>query len=211
MWKYFVPVLFLATVKCQEEVVSPFHSVNHCLSSPHLPFYNFIPTGTLRPRSLLKGCDSENLRRARQQQIVQEVIVENNFGGPGFGGPGFGSPGFGGPVFGGPGFGGPGFGGPGFGGPGFGGPGFGRPGFRGAGIRGPPFRGSEFRSLSFPGEVVGLAHGYDPEKKQTVIPSHQKYGPPSDVPLPPCPKNMAFSCETDIKKVPCSSSQCSGY
>ncbi|XP_020808320.1 keratin-associated protein 19-2 [Drosophila serrata] len=98
MWKYLLGFLAL------------FAAVSSCL-------------GAVASDSLLEdnSLDSELERLRRQQQIVQEVIVENNFGGPGFGGPGFGGPGFGGPGFGGPGFGRPGFGGPGFGGPGFGG------------------------------------------------------------------------------------------
>ncbi|KAH8235865.1 hypothetical protein KR032_009671 [Drosophila birchii] len=86
--------------------------------------------GVVASESLLEDSSLDPVldRLRRQQQIVQEVIVENNFGGPniGFGGPGFGRPGFGGPDFGRPGFGGPGFGRPGFGRPGFGFGGFAR-------------------------------------------------------------------------------------
>lgn len=94
-----------------------------CVRSLPLPLYHFIPVRVLTPKTFLEDLDShsEVIRQARQQQIVQEVVVENNFGRPGFGGQGFGS-GFG-----------SGFGGPGFGGPGFARPGFGRPGFGGFG------------------------------------------------------------------------------
>ncbi|KMY88412.1 chorion class CA protein ERA.1 [Drosophila simulans] len=135
-------------------------------------------TGCLRSlpsrSSAVEQSDANLNRRRRQQQIVQEVIVENNFGGPGFGGPGFGGPGFGGP-----GFGRPGFGGPGFGGPGFGGPGFGRGKF-------------------------GFARSYDQDEAQVPAQgTYQQQNTLSEVPSPACPKNYVFSCEAVIKPVPC--------
>ncbi|XP_017034629.1 annexin A7 [Drosophila kikkawai] len=152
--------------------------------------------GLVAPESLLEesSLEAELDRRTRQQQIVQEVIVENNFGGPGFGGPGFGGPGFGGPGFRGPGFGGPGFGGPGFGGPGFGGPGFGGPGFGG-----PGFGRGKF----------GFARSYDEEEEPAA-----QYGTSSGIPAPPCPNTYLFSCGAVITPVPCGSSgssPCGGY
>ncbi|XP_017098923.2 uncharacterized protein Vm26Ac [Drosophila bipectinata] len=136
MLRYLGFFLILAVATCLGQltgystVLTP---ATRCVRSLPLPLYHFIPVRALTPKPFLEDLDShsELIRQARQQQIVQEVIVENNFGGPGFGGPGFGGPGFGGPGIGRPGFGGPGFGGPGFGGPGFGGRGFGRPGFGG--------------------------------------------------------------------------------
>ncbi|EDV31936.1 uncharacterized protein Dana_GF14294 [Drosophila ananassae] len=132
MLRYLGFLLIIAGAHClgrlsgYNPVLTP---ATRCVRSLPLPLYHFIPVRVLTPKTFLEdsASHSELIRQARQQQIVQEVVVENNFGGPGFGGPGFGGPGFGGPGFGGPGFGGPGFGGPGFGRPGFGG--FRRPGF----------------------------------------------------------------------------------
>ncbi|XP_017079460.1 41 kDa spicule matrix protein [Drosophila eugracilis] len=141
-----------------------------------------LPLQSQARESLL---DPHLSREKRQQQIVQEVIVENNFGGPGFGGPGFGGPGFGGP-----GFGGPGFGGPGFGGPGFGRPGLGRPGFGGPALGG------------FVGRGFARSNNQAEEDEPRTEPN-PFYKPLSEAPSPACPKNHLFSCEAVIKPVPC--------
>ncbi|KAH8260868.1 hypothetical protein KR038_006471 [Drosophila bunnanda] len=166
MWKYLLGFLAL------------FAAASSCLGAVALESLEQLEESSL---------DAELERLRRQQQIVQEVIVENNFGGPGFGRPGFGGPSFGGPGFGGPGFGGPGFGGPGFGGPGFGGPGFGGPGFG---------RGK-----------FGFARSYDQDEEPAAAP----YGASSGIPSPPCPRNYVFSCGALITPVPCGSSSCGGY
>ncbi|KAH8342737.1 hypothetical protein KR084_004705 [Drosophila pseudotakahashii] len=172
MWKYLGFLAFLAGARCMAHLTGshplPCEGGPRCLRS--------IPPRVLAPESLLH-------RRRRQQQIVQEVIVENNFSGPGFGGPGFGGPGLGRPSFGGPGFGGPGFGGPGFGGPGFGGPEFGGPSF------GRP----------------GFARSYDQADIHKPSEEPNQYNA-LEVTSPACPKNYVFSCEALIKSVPCRSS-----
>ncbi|SPP86072.1 oleosin-B6 [Drosophila guanche] len=220
MWKYLVLFWGLCLFGCS---VAPCQGyTTRCVRSLPLPLYHFIPVRLYTPQSLLEGLnqeDSELLRERRQQQIVQEVIVENNFGG-GFGGPSFGPPPFGRPSFGGGGFG-PGRFGPGRGGGGFGG-GFG--GSFGGGFGG------------------GFARSYNQEEEKAQVPQYSApaapsaplysapaapcaapYSPPAAPPAPPappapsgitspeCPKNYVFSCEAVIKPVPCAAASSCSY
>ncbi|XP_068151193.1 uncharacterized protein Vm26Ac [Drosophila tropicalis] len=175
MWKY----LTILSLFCWGSSVA--QCGGGCGGGNLMPTYHLIPV-----RLLLEGSDFELKRQTRQQQILQEVIINENLNGPG----GFGGPGFGGPGFGGPGFGGPGLGGPGFGGPGFGGrPGFGRGGF---------------------GRPFGFARSYEqePEEKPSYSAPPAK---PTGIPSPPCPQNYVFSCQAVIKPVPCAKGSPCGY
>ncbi|XP_017120516.1 glycine-rich cell wall structural protein [Drosophila elegans] len=221
MWKYLGWLAFFAGVSSLGQLILDPSLVpcTRCLRSLPLPLYHFIPLRELAAKSLMVGDSDPKSHRRRRQQIIQEVVVENNFGGPGFGGPGFGAPGFGGPGFGGaPGFGGPGFGGgPSFGGPGFGGPGLGGPGFGGPGFGGPGFGGPGFGGPGLGGRHgkffnKGFSRSYDQasENEAAEGPDNQQYETSSQVASPTCPKNYVFSCEAVIKSVPCGSSTCAG-
>ncbi|XP_062126213.1 annexin A7 [Drosophila sulfurigaster albostrigata] len=169
------------------------HCEHRFARSPSGELFHIIPVRLFTPEMLQ---DSVQLvRQPRQQQIVQEVIVENNFGGPGggFGAPPFGRPPFGGPPFGGP---------PGFGGPvrGFGG------GF-GSGLGG-GFGGGFNAGVS--GGFGGFARSYDQEdtpQQQQPQPAKQPIGcnAPS-IPVPPCAQSYLISCEAVLKPAPCASS-----
>ncbi|XP_017856763.1 PREDICTED: glycine-rich RNA-binding protein 10 [Drosophila arizonae] len=178
-------LLSLAKGQCNER----------CVRSPTGQLYRFIPVRLYTPEQL--GDSVELLRQPRQQQIVQEVNVENNFGLPGSGG--FGGSPFGGPSFGRPPFG----GGPGFGRGGFGRGDFGRGGGFGGGFSGGfggGFRGGFGRSYE----------AEEPEEKpQQEQPAPVSYAAPS-VPSPPCAKNYVFSCEPVLKPVPCGSAAPAG-
>ncbi|KAH8404886.1 hypothetical protein KR222_008974, partial [Zaprionus bogoriensis] len=167
-------------------LILSFIQLGHCLpaaqSSYPVQLYHFIPVRLYTPQLLP---DSDELRRStRQQQIVQEVVVENNFGGgfelpprivpfPGFGG----RPGIG-PVhrFGG-----------GFGGS-LGG-GFG--GSLGGGFGG-------FGSLQSFRDAGNIERSYNQEEE----PRKPAYSAPS-VPSPACATSYVFSCEAVFRPVPC--------
>ncbi|KAH8263003.1 hypothetical protein KR044_003046, partial [Drosophila immigrans] len=161
--------------------------------SPSGQLFHIIPVRLFTPE-VLQDNNAQLVRQPRQQ-IQQEVIVENNFGGPGggFGGTPFVRPPFGGR----PGFGGPsrGFGG-GFGsgfGAGFGG------GFN-AGVSG-GFGGGG--GGGFGGG--GFARSYEqeePTQQQQTEKQPANCNAPS-VPVPPCAQSYMISCEAVLKPAPC--------
>ncbi|XP_002132219.3 uncharacterized protein Vm26Ac [Drosophila pseudoobscura] len=209
MWKYLVLFGGLWLFGCS---VAPCQGyTTRCVRSLPLPLYHFIPVRLYTPQTLLEGLNHGELQRERrQQQIVQEVILENNFGG-GFGGPSFGPPPFGRPPFGGGGFG-PGRFGP---GRGFGG-GFG-------GSFGGGFGGSFARSYnqeeeklpvpqySAPATPSAPAYSAPAPCAPPAAPSAPAPPAPSGIPSPECPKNYVFSCEAVFKPVPCAASSSCGY
>ncbi|KAH8377011.1 hypothetical protein KR093_002727, partial [Drosophila rubida] len=151
--------------------------------SPSGQLFHIIPVRLFTPEMLPNNV--ELVRQPRQQQIVQEVIVENNFQAPTFGRPGFGPPFGGSPGFGGP----PGFGRPGFGRP----PGFGGPsrGFGGG------FGGSFGGGFEF-------ARSYEQEEPLQQPPAKQAVASNApSVPVPPCAQSYMISCEAVLKPAPC--------
>lgn len=188
-------------------------TIGHCQANYPIQLFHFIPVRLYAPEFLQ---DSVELRRpTRQQQIVQEVVVENNFGGGGFGIPPS-------PVFGGLGRPGLGFGG----GPGLI-PGRGFGGSFGGGFGGSfgstsLFRaGSELeRSNSQDNEAEELkSRTYAPPSVPAPAPSLAPAPAPCSAPTPPkaaslpnlpCATNYVFSCQAVLKPVPCANPSGSG-
>lgn len=181
--------------------------VDHCQASYPVQLYRFIPVRLYTPEFLQ---DSAELRRpTRQQQIVQEVVVENNFGGGGFGIPsppslfgGLGRPdlGFGGR----PGL----IPGRGFGGSfssGFGGSFGATPLFRAA----VDTTASERSYGRDDGDVKQAAPAPAPAPAPALAPCSEP-SPPSaaSVPSPPCATSYVFSCQAVLKPVPCATAGC---
>ncbi|EDW63529.1 vitelline membrane protein Vm26Ab [Drosophila virilis] len=161
-----------------------------CVRSPSSgQLFRFIPVRLYTPEQLEEQAE-RLVRQPRQQQIVQEVIVENNFGGLGPGG-------FGGPPFGGL---------PPFGGPPFGaGSGFGRGGFgRGGTVGG---FSSGFSGGFGGGFSSGFARSYAPTEQPEPPAVPAKCNAPSaqaaSIRAPPCAKSYVFSCDAVLKPVPC--------
>ncbi|ALC38349.1 Vm26Ac [Drosophila busckii] len=150
-------------------------------SSDLMQYFQLIPVRLYSSEQL------ELTRHTRQQQIVQNIKLENNFGAPGAG---FGSaPSFGRPSFG--------------GGPSFGG----RPSFgpRPFGGRGGGFRG-DFEAGFGGGFRGGFGRSYEAEPAPAAPKTsncNSAYSPQTQIPVPPCAQSFMISCEAVLKPMPC--------